>query len=200
MVKAGRYIVVQWLKDVFDIACKGEKIPHEWREAIIVPIYYKKGSRDECGNYRGISLLSVVGKIYARVVCDSLRVLIDAVLMDEQGGFRARRGCVNQIFAVRQVIEKVIEKDKVVYAAFVDLEKAYDSVSRSKLWVALKDGVQGQLLAAVQSFYEEGWARVRVAGKESSSFQVRKGVRQGCPLSPWLFNIFIDRIVSEARN
>ena len=126
--------------------------------------------------------MSVVGKIYARVVCDRLRLLTDAVLMDKQGGFMVRRGCVEQIFAVRQVIEKVIEKDKVVYAAFVDLEKAYDSVSRSKLWVALKDyGVRGQLLAAVQSFYEEGWVRVRVAGKESSSFQVRKGVRQGCP-------------------
>ena len=83
--------------------------------------------------------------------------------MDEQGGFRVRRGCVDKMFAVRQVIEKEIEKDKVVYAAFVDLDKAYnyDSVSRSKLWVAFKDyGVRGRLLAAVQSFYEEGWARV----------------------------------------
>ena len=68
---------------------------------------YKKSSRDECGNYRGISLLSVVGKIYAkykiyaRVVCDRLRLLTDAVLMDEQGGFRMRRGCVDQMFAVR---------------------------------------------------------------------------------------------------
>ena len=199
MVKAGGYTVVQWLKDIFDIAWNCGKTPHEWREAIIVPIY-KKGSRAECGNYRGISLLSVVGKIYARVVCDRLRLITDAVLMDEQGGFRVRRGCVDQIFAVRQVTEKVIEKDKVVYAAFVDLEKAYDSVSRSKLWVALKDyGVKGKLLAAVQSLYVEGRARVRVAGKESCPFQVWKGVRQGCPLSPWLFNIFIDRIVSEAR-
>ena len=75
------------------------------------------------------------------------------------------------------------------------------SVSRSKLWGALKDyGVKGQLLAALQSFCEDVWARVRVAGKESFPFQVRKGVRQGCPLSPWLFNIFIDGIVSEARN
>ena len=61
---------------------------------------YKKSSRDECGNYRGISLLSVVGKIYARVVCDRLRLLTDAVLMDEHGGFRVRRGSVDQIFAV----------------------------------------------------------------------------------------------------
>ena len=82
--------------------------PHEWRKAIIVPIY-KKSSRAECGNYRGISLLSVVRKIYARVVCDRLRLMTDAVLMDEQGGFRVRRGCVDQIFAVRQVTEKVIE-------------------------------------------------------------------------------------------
>ena len=51
-------------------------------------------------------------KIYARVVCDRLRLLTDAVLMDEQGGFRVRRGCVDQIFAVRQVIEKVIEKTR----------------------------------------------------------------------------------------
>ena len=64
--------------------------------------------------------------------------------MDEQGGFRVRRGCVDQLFTVRQVIEKVIEKEKVVYAAFVDLEKAYYSVSRCKLWVALRDyGVRG---------------------------------------------------------
>ena len=66
----------------------------------------------------------MVGKIDARVVCDRLRLITDAVLMDEQGGFRIRRGCVEQIFAVRQVIEKVIGKDKVVYAAFVDLEKS----------------------------------------------------------------------------
>ena len=60
--EGGGYTVVQWLKDVFDIAWKCGKTLHEWREAIIVPIY-KKGSRDECGNYRGISLLSVVGSM-----------------------------------------------------------------------------------------------------------------------------------------
>ena len=85
-------------------------------------------------------------------------MLTDAVLMDEQGGFRVRRGCVDQLFAVREAIDNVIEKDKVVYAAFADMEKAYGSVSRSKLWVALKDyGVKERLLAAVQSFYEEEW-------------------------------------------
>ena len=66
--------------------------------------------------------------------------------------------------------------------------------------MALKDfGVSGKLLVAVQSLYEDGWARVRVGRRESSRFQVKSGVMQGCPPSPWLFNIFIDRIATEAR-
>ena len=71
--------------------------------------------------------------------------------MDEQGGFRAGRGCNDQIFTVRQIMEKTIEKDKVVYMAFVDLEKAYDKVNREKLWRVLEEyGVEGRLLLAIQ--------------------------------------------------
>ena len=72
----------------------------------------------------------MVGKVYARILSDRLREETNGVVMDKQGGFRPGRGCVDQIFNVRQVIEKVIEKDRVAFAAFVDLEKAYDSVSR----------------------------------------------------------------------
>ena len=200
MVKAGGFTMIRWLKEVFDVAWRSGRTPQEWREAIIIPIH-KKGCKAECGNYRGISLLSVVGKVYARILSDRLREETNGVVMDKQGGFRPGRGCVvDQIFNVRQVIEKVIEKDRVAFAAFVDLEKAYDSVSRDKLWLALKEhNVSKQLLSAMQSLYENGWARVRVGERESPQVQVRKGVRQGCPLSPWLFNVFIDKIVSEAR-
>ena len=200
MAKTGGHTMVQWLKEVLDVAWKSGKTPQDWREAIIIPIH-KKGCRAECGNYRGISLLSVLGKVYVRIVSDRVKLLIDELVMDEQGGFRAGRGCIDQVFAVRQVIEKVIKKDKVVYAAFVELQKGYDSVCREKLWVALKDyGVSGRLPAAFQSLYEDCWTRVRLGGRESTRFQVKSGVRQGCPLSPWLFNIFINRRVMEARN
>ena len=83
--------MVQWLEEVFDVAWRSGKMPQEWREAIIISID-KKGCRAECGDYRGISLLSVVVKIYARIVCDRLRVFMDTVVTGKPGGFRAGRG------------------------------------------------------------------------------------------------------------
>ena len=82
MVKAGGHTMVQWLKEVLDVAWKsGKTPPQEWREAIIIPIP-KKGCKAECGNFRGISLLSVVGKVYARIVSDRVKVLTDELVMD----------------------------------------------------------------------------------------------------------------------
>ena len=103
--------------------------PQGLKTAIIVPIH-KKGSRLECTNYRGISLLSVVGKVFARVLNDRVKGLTEESVMDEQGGFRSGRGCIDQVFAVKQVIEKMIEKDRVMFMVFIDLEKAYDNVCR----------------------------------------------------------------------
>ena len=92
------------------MAWKSGKTPQDRTEAIIIPIH-KKDCRAECGNDRGISLLNVVRKVYARIVSDGVKILMDELVMDEQGGFRAGRGCIDQVFAMRQVIEKVIEKD-----------------------------------------------------------------------------------------
>ena len=78
----------------------------------------------------GISLLHVVGEVYARVLNDGVKLMTADKVMDEQGGLRVGSGCNDQIFVVRQVVEKTIEKDRSVYIAFVDLEKAYDNVNR----------------------------------------------------------------------
>ena len=188
MLKAGGEVVVKWLILVID-----------WRKAQIIPIF-KKGSRLECSNYRGISLLSVVGKVYAGVLNDRVKLITAEKVMDEQGLFRAGRGCNDQVFTVRQIMEKTIEKDKVVYMVFVDLEKACDKVNRKKLWRVLEEyGVEGGLLLAIQSLYEGGKASVRIGDRESDWFGVNRGVRQGCTPSPLLFNVFVDKVTREAR-
>ncbi len=89
---------------------------------------------------------------------------------------------------MKRLVEEYLGKDKRLYAAFMDLEKAYDRVDREALWSVLKIyGVGGQLLKGIQAFYREANAYVRVGGKYSESFAVEVGVRQGCVMSPWLF-------------
>ena len=199
MLKTGREVVVKWLVKLFNLVWRVGVAPNDWRKALIIPIY-KKGSRLECSNYRGISLLSVIGKMYARVLNDRIKLMTEGKAMDEQGGFRARRSCNDQIFAVRQVVEKTIEKDRVLYMAFVDSKKVYDNVNRIKLWKVLEEyDVKGRVLKAVQAMYEDWKASVRVGDRESEWFGVHKGVRQGCTLSPWLFNVYVDKVAREAR-
>ena len=199
MLKAGGEVVVEWMTEVFNMVWREGVAPTDWKNAVIVPVY-KKGTRLDCMNYRGISLMSIVGKVFARVLNERVKVVTVDKVMDEQGGFRTGRGCSDQIFAVKQIVEKTIEKDKKTYMAFVDLEKAYDNVSREKLWKVLDEyGVNGKLLRAIQALYVDGKARVKVGGMESELFGVHRGVRQGCTLSPWLFNVFMDRVTREAK-
>ncbi len=99
-----------------------------------VPLYKGKGNREECNKYRGISLLSVPGKIYGRILNERMMKITDKSVGDEQGSFRKGRGCVDQIFAVNILMEKYLEKERKLFAAFMDLEKAYPPLN---LWVRL---------------------------------------------------------------
>ena len=172
--------------------------PKDWRRAIMFP-FHKKGSRSVCKNYRGISLLSVPGKVFGTILNDRMRSITEGKLMEEQVGFRPGRGCAENVFVIRQLGEKMLERGKKLYAAFLDLEKAYDRVWRAGLWEALKKyGVQGRLLRAIQGLYQDSEAAVKVGEETTDWFKVQRGVRQGCPMSPWLFNIYLDMVVKEA--
>ena len=103
-----------------------------------VVLYLDKGERTESSNFRGISLSREVGKIYAGILVHRVCKVTEGLIYDEQGGFRAERGCVNQIFTLKQIGEKVQEKKHRVYVDFMDLEKAYDRVNREALWQVLR--------------------------------------------------------------
>ena len=101
-----------------------EAIPQEFRDATIVSLYKNKGSKSDCGNYRGISLLSIAGKILARIILNRLITSVsEANLPEAQCGFRPNRSTSDMIFAVRQVQEKCREQNKDLYAVFIDLTK-----------------------------------------------------------------------------
>ena len=105
-----------------------------WRGACIVPLYKWQGDKCECSNSRGISLLSVVGKLYGRVLIKIVRAGTECAIGEEQCEFRQGRGCMDQVFAVRQVCEKYLANGKDVFCAFIDLEKAYDTIDLHGMW------------------------------------------------------------------
>ena len=146
--------------------------------------------------YRGgISLLSVLSTVYAKIIDSWLRNRTESMVMKVQGDSRS---CVNHIFTIRQLSKKILEKNKQMIIACVDLEKVYDKVCREKLWrMLVRYKVDGQQQKAIQSLYRESQACVQVNGKFSRWFPISQGVRQGCVMSPWLFNIYIDGIIRE---
>jgi hypothetical protein len=198
MLNGGGEPVLKWLVRLFNICWREGRVPVDFKDACIVPLFKGKGDKLKCENYRGISLLSNVGKVYGRVLIDRVVAVSEERLGEEQGGFRRGRGCVDQIFGLRQIIEKKLEKQKEAFVAFLDLEKAYDRVDRERLWNVLRDyGVCDTLVRAVKSFYWEGRACVRVGRVEGPMFKVQVGLRQGCVMSPGLFNIYMDSVVRE---
>ncbi len=172
-----------------------EVLPEDLRDAVIVTIYKRKGDRSECGNYRGISLLSTAGKILARIMNNRLRPVAENILPETQSGFRPSRGTTDMIFTIRQLQEKCREQHLPLYMAFIDLTKAFDSVSRELLWEVLSTyGCPDKYIRILRLLHDDMRATVRVGNDNSDSFQVRSGVKQGCVIAPTLFSIFIATI------
>ena len=171
MLKAGGSAVAKWLHRIVNLMWTTGEVPVDWTKAVIVPIH-KKGNKMICSNYRGISLLSIPCKVYTRILDGRVRRITENKVMEVQGGFRQGRSCVDQVFTIRQLSEKVLEKNGQMAVACVDLVKAYDNVCRGKLWQVLDEfGVKRNLMKAIRSLYAGSQACVRVGGRLSEWFQ-----------------------------
>ena len=139
----------------------------DWRKAIIVPLH-KKGSKLACSNYRGISLLCAPSKVYSKILDSRLRSKTESMAMEVQGGFQSGRSCADQIFTIRQFSEKILDENKQMTIACIDLEKAYYKVCRENIWnMLVRYKVSEQLPRAIQSLYRASPACVWVNGKIS---------------------------------
>ena len=174
------------------------EVPQEWKDATI-KVLHKKKDRTECSNYRGLSLVAHAGKVLLKIVANRLGDFCEeaGILPKEQCGFRPQRSTTDMMFVVRRLQELGRTSNTSLEICFIDLAKAYDSVDRVLLWEVLaRFGVPPRMIKVIRMFHDGMRARVQLDdGDFSAWFNVCQGLRQGCVLSPLLFNIFFAAVI-----
>ena len=169
--------------------------PTSWKRSVYIPLP-KKGDLKLCSNYRTIALISHASKIMLKIIQKRIEKKLEEEINIVQAGFRPKRGTRDHIFNMRNIIEKCREYNKNLYACFIDYSKAFDCVEHKTLWQIMLDmGFPKHLVCLIENLYMNQEAAVRVEGETSEWFGVGKGVRQGCILSPYLFNIYAENIM-----
>ena len=189
------------LLEIFNCFLKNGKIPKSWCEGLITPIL-KSGKSDDPDNYRGICISNALLKCLCSMLNNRLKKFCAKfnLIAKEQIGFREKSRTTDHLFTLKTVISKHLNEKKgnKVYSCFIDLRKAYDSIHHEALFYKLKKAnINSLYLDLIRDIYAKTSCAVKVNGKCTEFFNYSKGVRQGCPLSPLLFNIFIDGVVKK---
>jgi hypothetical protein len=186
---------VQPATDTEYSACNAS-VEQSWQDAVLIALFKNKGSPTDPGNYRGIFLLEIAGKILASVLNSRIQALSSGWLSDTQCGFRPRRGAAMQILAIRRLQQALREVDGEAAILFIDFAKAFDSPPRSALWRSLRHiGCPPDLLAVIEAIHLE--PRATIQGYKEP-IKMERGIRQGCMLGPTLFIILLDVILQKS--
>ena len=192
------------LTRLFNRCFETRRIPDAWLQALIYPIP-KSASNDPRIplNYRGISLLSVISKLYTATLNRRLNTFTEEneLIVNEQNGFRRDRSCLDHIFVLQNSLRIRNELNTQTFCAFIDFKKAFDLVDREFLLYKLRQiGVNGNFYHAIKSLYSNTRSCVQVNDKLTDWFDVKTGVRQGDSLSPTLFSIFLNDLAEEIKS
>ena len=134
-----------------------------------------------------------------KVILNRLKPQAEEIIAEEQAGFRAGRNSTEQIFNLRILSEKYLQHQQNLYHFFIDLKKAFDRVWHAALWATMrKYNIRANLVRTIEQLYDKATSAVQMNGSIGEWFRTTAGVRQGCLLSPTLFNIFLEWIMSDA--
>ena len=180
---------------LFNIIFETGIFPTQWLCGEIIPIYKNKGDEMDPKKYRPITLLCCLGKLFTSVLNERLNKYADAVelLLQNQAGFRKNYSTCDHIFSFHILSELFKGTKKKLYCAFIDFEKAFDSVWRIGLWnKLLRSNIDGKCFKIISNMYDGIKAKIKFNGVYTDSFPCQIGVRQGENLSPFLFSIFLN--------
>ena len=205
MIKASLESLMPVYIKLFNLILQSGKMPDIWCQGLISPIY-KSGDKSDSTNYRGICVSSCLGKLFCSILNQRLYLYLkeNKILHNSQIGFLPDNRTADHVYTLRTLIDKYVHyhKEK-VYACFVHFRKAFDSVRHEGLFYKLlKINVGGHFYNLIKSLYCHSTCAIRIGDKKTRSFSYSRGVRQGCILSPLLFNLYIQptcRIYSKTH-
>ena len=188
------------LESSFNYILKGGSLPPSWREAFISVIPKEGKDRADCKGYRPISVLNSDYKLYATILAKRMEPVMPLLIDEDQTGFIKNRQTQDNIRRALHTIGQ-INKDQIsAIMLSLDAEKAFDSVGWEFLYLVMKRfNFSKDFIHCIQALYTSPTARIKVNGSLSDSITLQRGCRQGCPLSPNLFNLFIEPLAQAIR-
>ena len=148
--------------------------------------------------YTVCCLISHPSKVMLKVILNRLKPQAEKIIAEEQAGFRAGRSTTEQIFNLRILCEKYLQHQQVLYHVFIDFKKAFDRVWHATLWATMKKySISTNLIQVIRNLHSKATSAILFNSSIEDWFQTTVGVWQGCLLSPILFNIFLERIMTD---
>lgn len=182
---------------IFNCCLKQRRVPKEWKEAKTILIH-KSGNRDDLGNWRPLSLGNTIGKLYTAILADRIAYWAEdgGRLSLQQKGFTSYDGCLEHNFIVQTAIDDARRNGKELCIAWLDLANAFPSVPHSHLFGVLQMmGLPTALLNIIRDLYTDSSTRIMTKAGLSDPVPVTAGVKQGCPLSPIIFNLGMEPLI-----
>lgn len=185
---------------LFNLILNTGHFPDTWSQGIITPIF-KNGNKYEPNNYRGICVSSNLGKLFCSILNSRLQNFLSEhdVLSKSQIGFTPQHRTTDHIYTLHTLIQKHVHQNKnTVFSCFVDFKKAFDSIWHHGLFLKLlQKGIGGKIYDIIKTMYTINKCAVKIGNMETDFFPQSRGVKQGCSLSPTLFNIYIDDLAKS---
>ena len=198
LLQAGGETMIDVLLNICNKIWQTGEWPTPWTQSLVIALP-KKGNLLQCQNYRTISLISHVSKVMLKILLNRLTPQAEMIIAEEQAGFRPGRSTTEQIFSLRILCERYLQHQQDLFHVFVDFKKAFDRVWHAALWSTMKlYNINANLIKVIESLYSKATSAVYYNGSIGEWFRTTVGVRQGCLLSPTLFNIFLERIMTDA--
>ena len=186
------------LVDFFNDIYKSGIIPHDWLRSTFATLP-KKANAKFCNEYRTISLMSHILKLFLKIVHGRIYRKCEQSMGDTQFGFRNGFGTREALFGIQVLAQRCRDVNVDVFACFIDYEKAFDTVNHEKFIDILSElGLDERDIRIIANLYWNQTATIRVEGEISEEVRILQGVRQGCVLSPLLFNLYSERIFRNA--